>query len=258
MGELTSRVNVGRVIFLPEWWIVQTLDSHVDNVAQLAEAWDNRLAFKGNIPDLGHTHHQVVKAARIHDMAKPAHFRLDYKQGPVHRKWKWEYSFSGHRFNAFDDDVYVQILAQLHHEYSVTAITKHMAQLKLNKATEAIAKNLPLDLYALEMCDQIEATLARAALGSDDPEERVFMDFQLRTRAETEYELEPFPFHKEPVEFTVKYAELTPPQDKRQAVETATNDDKRRAALREIGDWLLKELQIAPLQQKEIRLWPWI
>jgi CRISPR-associated endonuclease/helicase Cas3 len=258
MDKLIKRRDVGRVIFRPQTWIVQTLDSHVGNVARLAEAWDNCRAFQGNIPDLERTRQQVIEAARIHDMAKPARFRLVYKLDPFHRKWKWEYSFSGHRFNAFHDDTYVQMLAQLHHEYSVAGIAQHMARLKLNEATESIAENLPLDLYTLEMCDQIEATVARAALGSEDPEERVFMDFQFRTRAEAEYELEPFAFSKTPVEFTVEYVELPPSQDKRQAVETAADDNKRRVALREVKDWLLEELQTVLLQHKEVRLWPWM
>jgi hypothetical protein len=257
MDESTVRINVGRVIFLSERWLVQTLRSHVENVARLAETWDNSRAFQGNLPDLKRTHQHVIEAARIHDMAKPAHFRLKYKQDR-RRKWKWEYSFSGHRFNAFHDDTYVQMLAQLHHTYSVTDVTQQMARLKLEKATETIAENFPLDLYTLEMCDQIEATFARATLGSDDPEERVFMDFQFRRRAEADYELEPFAFRQvPPVKFTVEYVELHTPSDKRQAVETAVNNDERRTALRDIERWLMDALQTAPLQYTEVRLWPW-
>lgn len=257
MGDSTARVNAGRVIFLQTYWIIQTLRNHVGNVARLAKVWDNNRAFQGNTPNLERTREYVIAAARIHDMAKPSHFHLNYKQDRVHHQWKWEYSFSGHRFNAFHDNIYVQTLAQLHHEYSVTAITQHMARLKLDKATETIAENLPLDLYTLEMCDQIEATFARAVLGSDDPEERVFMDFQFRARAEAEYELEPFAFGQAPpVKLDVEYAKLVPPQNKQRAVETAP-DDKRRAALREVEKWLVDALQTAPLQCKEVTLWPW-
>jgi hypothetical protein len=257
MSETMTRVDAGRVIFGLDSWIVQTLRSHVDNVARLAELWDNSRAFQGVLPDkLAHTRQQVIEAARIHDMAKPSKFQLEYKSGS-RNKGGWVYSFSGHRFNAFHDDVYVQMLARLHHTYSVDDITKHMAQLKLNTTTKAIAENLPLDLYALEMCDQIEATCARAALGSDNPEERVFMDFQFRLRAKAEYELEPFAFSQTPAEFVVEYAELVPPQDKKLAVETA-DENKRQAALREIRDWLVQALQTAPLQYRKVRLWPWI
>ncbi len=260
MDNSTRRRNVGRIIFLSQRWIVQTLNSHVSNVAQLAKAWDNRRAFQGSIPDLEHTHQRVVEAARIHDMAKPMRFRLVYQQDRFSHKWNWEYSFSGHRFNAFHDDVYVQMLAQLHHEYSVAGITKGMAQLRLDESTKDIAPNLALDLYTLEMCDQIEATFARAALGSEDPEERVFMDFQFQPRAgTTEYDLDPFPFDaKTSVAFSVEYVELVPHPDKREAVETATSDGQRRAALRTMQGWLVVELQTAPLQCKEVRLWPWM
>lgn len=257
MRETTTRVDVGRIIFQQDHWLVQTLRSHVGNVALLAEAWDNCRAFRGNLPDLTRTHSQVIQSARIHDMAKPSHFRLEYKQDRFHHKGKWEYSFSGHRFNAFDDDPYVQMLAQLHHEYSVSAITKHMAKLKLNKATGGIAENLPLDLYTLEMCDQIEATFARAVLSSDDPEERVFMDFQFRAHAEAEYELEPFAFQTAPIGFVVEYAALLPSHDRLQAVETETDEKKQRPVLRDIQGWLVDALQTSPLQYKEVKLWPW-
>lgn len=257
MGETTTRVDVGRIIFRQDRWFVQTLRSHVGNVALLAEAWDTSRAFQGNLPDLTHTRAQLIKSARIHDMAKPSHFRLEYKQDHFHHKDEWEYSFSGHRFNAFDDDPYVQMLAQLHHEYSVSAITKHMAKLKLNKATVGIAENFPLDLYTLEMCDQIEATFARAVLSSKDPEERVFMDFQFRAHAEAEYELEPFAFQAAPIGFVVEYAELLPPHDKLQTIEAEVDEKKRRPGLRDIQDWLMDALQTAPLQHKEVKLWPW-
>jgi hypothetical protein len=257
MDEPNVHIHVGRVIFLQDRWVIQTLRSHVKNVAWLAQIWDNGRAFQGFLPDLERTRQKVVEAARIHDMAKPARFHLEYRQD-YHRKWKWEYSFRGHRFNVFHEDTYVEMLAQLHHTYSVADITQHMARLKLNRATEAIAENLPLDLYTLEMCDQIEATFARAVLGSDDPEERVFMDFQFRPRAEAEYELEPFAFRKAPpVQFTVEYVKLSPPKEERLMVETALNDDKRRAALREMEKWLVDALQTALLQHKEVRLWPW-
>ncbi len=254
MANATRRIDAGRVIFLSDKWIVQTLESHVANVARLAELWSNDKAFQGSVPDLARTRAQVIRAAQIHDMGKPNRFRLEYK--PQHDKW--EYSFAGHRFDAFDDDAYAQMLAQLHHIFSVEDITKHMAQLKLKDETKAIAENLPLDLYALEMCDQIEATVARAALGSEDPEERVFMDFQFRARTVGEYEIEPFAFSVSPLRMTVEYVELIPPQDKRLGVERTSDDGRRRAALRDIQKWLVAELQSAPAQHKEVVLWPWM
>ena len=257
MDEPKKRVDIGRIIFFPERWVIQTLQSHVDNVAELARAWDTGLAFRGNIPDMQPTRDKVIAAARIHDMAKPSHFRLQYKQDPIRHQWRWEYSFSGHRFNAFHDDSYTEMLAQLHHEYSVAGITQHVARLRLDQATAAIAENLPLDLYTLEMCDQIEATLACAVMGSNTPEERVFMDFQFRVRVQAEYEIEPFAFNRSPVVFTVEYAELSPPHDSVRRVENAP-DDKRRAALFAVEAWLVSVLQTAPRKHQEVKLWPWM
>ena len=65
----------------------------------------------------------------------------------------------------------------MHHEYSVAGITSAIAQLRNDPETAFYAENFGLDLYTLEMADQIEATVARAAVGSETPEERVFMDF---------------------------------------------------------------------------------
>src|SRR5690606_7701963 len=152
--------------------------------------------------DLSQTRQKVIQAAKIHDMAKPVKFRLVFQQNRFSQKPEWSYSFAGHRFEAFDSDPYVQTLAQLHHTYAVTDITKNMARLKLKDATRELAEFLPLDLYTLEMCDQIEATLACTALEDKEPEARVFMDFQFNPNpvADLTYQIEPFVFkNQEPV-----------------------------------------------------------
>jgi len=46
------------------------------------------------------------------------------------------------------------------------------------------------------MCDQIEATVARAALGGE-PEARVFMDFYIEKLTPVRFALDPFPFINE-------------------------------------------------------------
>ncbi|MCL4299171.1 MAG: hypothetical protein KJ077_25770 [Anaerolineae bacterium] len=257
------RIDVGRISFRENRWLVQPLANHVGNVIKLTEWWDNKRAFPGNIPNLSQTRERVIQAAEIHDVAKPAKFRLGYEQNHFTRKWTWTYSFARHRFEAFHADPYAQALAQLHHEYSVAGIMKNVAQLKLHSATKAFADNLPLDLYALEMCDQIEATLTCTVLGDEDPEARVFMDFQFNPKPITNltYQLDPFVFSQEPVRFSVEYIELAPPIELRQTVEQAKDDDKRQAALRDIQDWLLKELHSnppPPVQRKEVTLCPWI
>ena len=256
MAETMTPLHVGRIVFLGEHWLVQTLRNHTQNVALLAQAWHAGRAFQGSTPDLARTRAQMVEAARVHDAGKPARFQLQCQRGRG-QAWEWVCSFRGHRFDAFHDDAYVQALAQLHHEYSVEGITEQMATLALGDATRSIAENLALDLYALEMCDQIEATVARAELGSSDPEERVFMDFQIWRRCESEYEVEPFPFRSAPLRFAVEYGQVAPGRDERDAVEKASDDRKRQSALRELTRWLNAQLQAVPLQRKEVSLWPW-
>ncbi len=255
-----QRRQVGRVVFHPDrTWTVLTLDCHVNNVVRLVEAWDWQSAFPGADADrLGLSHNYVVTAAQIHDMAKPSHFRLKYestKRSPA----KWEYSFSGHRFGVEHDHPYVEQLGLLHHEYSVDGITRAIAQLRNEPAISAYADNFAIDLYTLEMADQIEATVARAAVGSESPEERVFMDFVFEPLANSEckYRIEPFPFVEAPVRLQIEFAVLQPPHEQLTAIETAKLQEQRRPLLRSLQEWLLEALQIAPIETREITLWPW-
>lgn len=267
MNELTR--HVGRVVFISRAeWVVLTLKCHVDNVTRLVEMWDAKAAYLPNAPDLTLTRHQAIRAAQIHDMAKPSHFRLTYTRGKFTDQAKWEYSFAGHRFGVEDDDLYVKLLGLLHHEYSVEGINKAIFQLRHFRSAadgtnpyQVIADHLPLDLYTLEMADQIEATVARATVGDEDPEERAFMDFLFRrvpAKVAT-YELDPFPFRTapDPVVLMIEYAVLRPSIALINDVEEAKDDDRRRNGLRVVQEWLIKELQAAPIQSKEMILCPW-
>jgi hypothetical protein len=257
-----QRRDVGRVIFAQgkSEWIVLTLSSHVDNVVRLVEMWDPMKAYLNpETLELNATRSSLIRAARIHDSAKPAKFRLRYNRHPFRPGvWQWEYSFAGHRFEVFDDDLYAQTLARLHHEYSVEGITTAVAKLRVEGVPHA--ENLPLDLYTLEMCDQIEATVACAAVGSEAPEERVFMDFAFGSLSgqAAAYTLEPFPFQEMRVCLTVEYAELKPPTSLINTVEQATSDGPRHRGLQELQDWLLKEFRQSALQIQEVTLCPLI
>ncbi len=257
MLDASARVHAGRVVFQPDRWRVQTLASHTRNVALLAENWDHGRAFPGSPSDLAETRHRLVQAALIHDIAKPARFRLQYQPAPA-QGGQWQYSFAGHRFDALYDDVYVQTLAQLHHEYSVAAITQHIARLRLQPEACAIADHLPLDLYALEMCDQIEASVASALLGGAEPEERVFMDFAVTRRSPACYEVDPFAFGESPLRITIDYVELIPPGEAIAEVMSARSTTERRAAIRQVQRWLLGALQTEALRHEEVEICPLI
>jgi CRISPR-associated endonuclease/helicase Cas3 len=258
MSEL--RRQVGRVVFNTEQsWVVLTLKCHVDNVTKLVEVWDSERAYLTNLPPtLSQSHQLTIEAARVHDMGKPSHFRLTYegfRNGPP----QWGYSFAGHRFVVTHENRYVELLGRLHHEYSVEGINRAIAELCHLEQFKDIAIHLPIDLYTLEMADQIEATVARAAVGAEDPEERVFMDFAFtcKDKDNAEYHIDPFPFRENPVRLTIEYAQLTLPATKVIAVQTAKPNEKS-ALLRNLQGWLEDALQNVPLHMKEIYLWPWI
>lgn len=255
-----SRRQVGRVVFNSDQnWVVLTLKCHVDNVTKLVEVWDSEQAYLTNVPQtLSQSHALTIEAARVHDMGKPSHFRLTYegfRNGPP----QWGYSFAGHRFVVIHENRYVELLGRLHHEYSVEGINRAIAELRNHSELARFSAHLALDLYTLEMADQIEATVARAVVGAEDPEERVFMDFAFTSKDKdnAEYHIDPFPFYKNPVRLAIEYAQLSPPSNLVTTVQTA-NPDKRSAPLRNLQDWLENALQSASLQTKEIHLWPWI
>jgi hypothetical protein len=257
---MKQRQQVGRMVFHSDFtWTVLTLECHVNNVVRLVDAWDWRHAFQADVSlDLGISHDYVISAAQVHDMAKPQYFRLKYG-GSKHGPAKWEYSFSGHRFGVHHDHLYVKLLGLLHHEFSVDSITKATAQLRSNPDTAFFADNFALDLYTLEMADQIEATVARAAVGSEAPEERVFMDFVFEQAPSVNfmYRIDPCPFINVPVQLQIEYVVLRPPHEQVIAVEQAKSQDERSSLLKVLQNWLLEELQTATMKTQEIALWPW-
>ncbi len=261
--DQSQRRHVGRIVFTSEQeWTILTLKSHVENVTTLAAAWQHSKAYLGQLLlPAERTRERLIKAAEIHDDAKPSHFRLVYKE----ESHSWEYSFAGHRFAVdYPSDPYVESLVHLHHEYSVEGITTAIATLR-NRSDELpglglreIAPLFPLDLYALEMADQIEATLARSAVDATDPEERVFMDFQLRKddSGEAVYRIEPFPFQEKDVQIEIEYMTWQPPQELLTKVVNA-RPESRRDTLNTLKDALERAIQELPLMYRSVILRPW-
>jgi|GEM_PF-2453128 len=256
-----DRREVGRVIFRKDdpVWTVLTLKCHVDNVTTLAKAWSFEAAYLQ--PMTAGTREKVIQAAKIHDDAKPKKFRLTY-QGFRSNPPEWGYSFAGHRFEVpSTGDLYVDELVRLHHEYSVDGITEAMAKLRLDEQNRMLYQNFPLDLYALEMADQIEATVARAAVDAVDPEGRVFMDFDFDTvdREQRIYRIDPFPFNVEArgsIQLTIECARIETSAAIRQKVESGNVIDARKLR-NQLRDDLVEALQTAPLVEREVTLCPW-
>lgn len=195
MAEKNEAIDIGRVFFKPmigpnlKKVTVLKLESHVGNVVQLVKRFDPK-HFK---VDCSKTRKWLIQAAEKHDDAKPETFRVTYQSWKEKGHKSLGYSFAGHRFRVSDENRYIELLIRLHHEFSVEGIAKAVAELK-NQHEGKYAEfvdNFPIDLYTLEMCDQIEAEIETYAF-TCEPQPRVFMDFHSRMRKDGKIEIEPF------------------------------------------------------------------
>ncbi len=217
------------------------LENHLENVATLARKWDFEAAFGSDQcpPMLRATRFWLIEAARRHDEGKVRRFHIREDE-----RYGFTYSFSGHRFDVSDERLYVQWLIRLHHGFGVHDVTEAQALLKQSGDARlaAVADCFPLDLYALEMCDQIEAEAASRAFASAGPP-RAFMEFEIQDlpgEGVVRMGLFPYPFVEPEVRFTFQsFVVDVPPQFQRAG-----------PALKQ----LLLTGRVAGEEQKEIRL----
>lgn len=209
------------------------LKNHLTNVACLAERWDFQRAFEDEklyaSPD---RQAWLIRAAERHDLGKPGRFRIVERVNDKGKGQGFTYSFSGHRFDMEDPHPYVQQLIRLHHSFSVDDVLKAQATLmhgswpELSEADQRkvieAAPCFPLDLYALEMCDQIEAEAATYVFGEHDERHRVFMEFEVYPDppdgsrvpgAPVRLRLFPYPFKPDEVRFTFESFVVCVPPD---------------------------------------------
>ncbi len=216
---MSNIIDVARVFFcyeeggdprLPSKILLQRLGNHTDNVAKLVQLWQREAPDTDLVlhPD---TEQKVVVAARLHDIGKPRRFHIQAKTCKQKKNGReteifdgYEYSFSGHRFLAEHEDLYVQELAQGHHTYTVQDINEAIVRLRQSGyPTSRFAR----DLYILEMCDQIEAEIAVRTL-EGATEGRTFMEFTVIPGNPLTYHLDPYPFIREKIDLTLEYYEL--------------------------------------------------
>ncbi|MBD2183919.1 CRISPR-associated helicase Cas3' [Aerosakkonema funiforme] len=205
----------GRVFFpgksdpVPSVVRLQPLGDHVGNVKRLVKHWKDFPQIEGSCD-------RVVKAAELHDMAKPQRFSIttepDPKKEPNGKFKKYSYSFRGHPYIVESPNLWAQTLARGHHDFSVQKISEDTYKLK--KESPEYANFLSQDplayayeLYILEMCDQIEAELACRVIGDDEQaESRTFMDYTISTtQDEQTYLLDPWPFQDQEIKLSFKY-----------------------------------------------------
>lgn len=256
--------DVARVFFhydsddkrVPSRVLLQTLENHTGNVEHLARLWQ-RAAPDTKFVLSPTTEAQLFRAARLHDIGKPERFRIQAKQrrgGREDEKFDgYEYSFRGHRFLAESDDLYVQELAQSHHTYTTEDVNDAVARLRRAGYN---ADRFPVDLYILEMCDQIEAEIAvRTLEGAADG--RTFMEFTIRGE-NRRYKIDPFPFIEEPIELTLKYYEFTP--NATQRAELLKHDESKGEQLGQLMNRFIGEVfndqNKLPIQQTTVTIVP--
>ena len=256
MAEKNEAVDIGRVFFEPmvgpnlKHVTVLKLESHIGNVVQLVRRFDPK-HFK---IDCSKTRDWLIRAAQKHDDAKPITFRVLYRDTKQDGEKCLAYSFAGHRFRVFDDNRYVELLIRLHHEFSVEGIAKAVAELKTqhNGKYAKFADNFPIDLYTLEMCDQIEAEVETYTF-TRNAQPRVFMDFHSRRVNDNDMKIEvaPYPFGTSPIILPMEYYEweIKPPEREKIVADLAT--DYRQLRLEKL---LVNASQYAKCQYKEMVL----
>ena len=259
MAKTTDTVKVGRVFFKPESGpdvekvTVLTLESHVGNVVTLVKEFRRNFypTFKRNETN---THRLLIRAAEKHDNAKPETFRVTYRSWKENGHKSLGYSFAGHRFRVSDDNRYVELLIRLHHEFSVTGIVEAQAELDgKEEFTEAMVKCFPIDLYILEMCDQIEAELETYAF-TRDVQPRVFMDFHSRMRKNGKIEVNPYPFDSDEISLPLAYYEFDVPEQHRCHIAKGLQEDNREKGVNFLREMIVTSHEKSEHQQKEIIL----
>lgn len=214
-SERQRPYNFGRVFFpsasnpepaIPNEIRLQPLGNHVGNVIKLVEYWD-----RDDFP-CSSSFERVKEAAKIHDKGKPQKFELRVETTSKGNFQKYIYSFRGHRYLAESKDAWAESLAKGHHDFSVKDICRDAYELKKHPEYEKILAKEPLayavELYILEMCDQIEAELACRVIGDDEQaESRTFMDYTIAKDDSEQniYRVDPWIFSPDQIELTFDY-----------------------------------------------------
>ncbi len=220
--------NFGRVFFpdspnaIPNEVRLQPLGDHVGNVIRLVRLWNWEA--EGLSYDRENAAKRVEESAKIHDSGKPQKFAIQSNIGAGGKFKEYIYSFRGHRFLADSKDIWAKTLAIGHHDFSVADICRDAYTLKKDPQYAEILAKEPLayaiELYILEMCDQIEAELAcRVMDDSHQGESRTFMDYTI-SKSETEpnvYHIDPWAFAPElaqdGIELNFHYWSMQPSAD---------------------------------------------
>ena len=267
--------NFGRVFFpdyprlaIPTEVRLQPLGNHVGNVVKLVRLWNwesERFAY-----DRENVLKRVKTSAEIHDLGKPQKFAI---QSNTNKFKEYIYSFRGHRFLADSKDLWAKTLAIGHHDFSVHDICRDAYTLKKDPQYAEILAREPLayaiELYILEMCDQIEAELACRVLDdAHQGESRTFMDYTL-AKSDTEqdvYYIDSWAFapelEQDGIELTFQYWSMQPSEEDKKLLQECI-DKQKENKLGETLDrcvktwWRSEEGESAKILKRNITLKPY-
>jgi CRISPR-associated endonuclease/helicase Cas3 len=277
MSETKSKrsYNFGRLFFpdfprraIPTEVRLQRLGNHVGNVVKLVRLWNwesERFEY-----DRESAIKRVKTSAEIHDLGKPQKFSI---QSNTDKFKEYIYSFRGHRFLADSKDLWAKTLAIGHHDFSVHDICRDAYTLKKDPQYAEILAREPLayaiELYILEMCDQIEAELACRVLDdAHQGESRTFMDYTI-TKSETEqdvYYIDSWAFapelEQDGIELTFQYWSMQPSEEHKKLLQECI-DKQKENKLGETLDrcvkawWHSEEGESAKILKRNITLKPY-
>ncbi len=262
MTNKIDTVKVGRVFFTPdsgpdiETVTVLTLESHVGNVVKLVEKFrrDFYPTFKWRDQE---THDLLIRAAQKHDDAKPETFRVTYRGWKGNDPKSLGYSFAGHRFRVFDPNLYVELLIRLHHEFSVEGIVRAQFELSNSGFSKEQVESFLIDLYIIEMCDQIEAEIETYAF-TCNVQPRVFMDFHSRMLKDRKVEVTPYPFgdesENEEIPLPLAYYQFDIPKEDRYKIAKALAGDNPQKGLNHLRKMIVKAHTYTKCQRKDMIL----
>jgi len=267
--------NFGRVFFpdyprlaIPTEVRLQPLGNHVGNVVKLVRLWNwesERFSY-----DRENVLKRVKTSAEIHDLGKPQKFAI---QSNTNKFKEYIYSFRGHRFLADSKDLWAKTLAIGHHDFSVHDICRDAYTLKKDPQYAEILAREPLayaiELYILEMCDQIEAELACRVLDdAHQGESRTFMDYTL-AKSDTEqdvYYIDSWAFapelEQDGIELTFQYWSMQPSEEDKKLLQECI-DKQKENKLGETLDrcvktwWRSEEGESAKILKRNITLKPY-
>lgn len=186
--------------------IVVSLQTHVDNVKSLVQAWSDKFVIHPDQRD------KLIEAAVHHDDIKRFTWVVDRysnrAEPPERHAWRGAGLYQHNKGR--DCDNYVYWLIKLHHSFKVDYIAEAIASIK--EYSNVNYHNFARDLYLLITCDWSDSSMLNYIVNADQVvsprEPHPFEEFVLRKQNGAKvFWLEPNPLERT-VTLSIEYARL--------------------------------------------------